>query len=80
MKVVVLRICNAVLYVCTCLLVATGLLMELRLEGRGAAVLGIDREEWGEFHFAVALTFAGLCVVHLILNWNWVVGLPCELN
>jgi hypothetical protein len=75
MKAGVLKACNVALYLATCLLSATGLLLELRLDGRRSAVLGIGREEWGEFHLVVALVFAGLSILHMVLNWNWIVGM-----
>ena len=30
------------------------------------------RDDWGELHFAVALTFVGLALVHSALNWAWI--------
>jgi len=40
---------------------------------RGAQLLlDMDRHEWGEIHFYLALGFLGLLLVHLILHWSWI--------
>lgn len=75
MKKNLLLISNILLYLSGCLLIGTGLLLELRLDEHGSAVAGIDREDWSEFHFIVALIFVGLILLHVILNWAWIAGL-----
>ncbi len=32
----------------------------------------MTRHEWGSIHFYLALLFAILMVVHIILHWNWI--------
>lgn len=72
----VLLVSNVLLYLAGCALAGTGLLLELRLdEGEAAAVAGVGRDEWGEFHFIVALVFLGLILLHVILNWAWIAGM-----
>lgn len=76
MKSLSLRICNACLYLATCLLAGTGLLLELRLDGEdGRRVLWMGRDDWGELHLVIALVFVGLSAAHLAMNWKWVSGL-----
>lgn len=65
---------NAALYLNACAMIATGLLLELRLDDDegSSRLLGLDRDDWGELHFVIALGFAGLALVHLALHWAWI--------
>lgn len=65
---------NAGLYLVSCAMVATGLLLELRLDDDEgpSRLLGLDRDDWGELHFWIALGFAGLALFHLVLHWAWI--------
>ena len=65
---------NATLYLVTCVLIGTGLLLELRLdeEDGAARILGMGQDDWGEIHFVVALGFAAMVVWHLVQNRTWV--------
>lgn len=48
--------------------------------GRGAEHFGeeikelwsMTRHEWGDIHFYLAVIFAVLMVVHIILHWSWI--------
>ncbi len=48
--------------------------------GRGAGEVGeqikdlwsMTRHEWGNIHFCLAVLFAALIVVHIILHWGWI--------
>ena len=71
------------------LLAATGFIMEWRLPpgsggmgpGRGAGregaltMLGMNRHQWGDIHFWIAMTFLILLTLHLFLHWWWIWGL-----
>jgi hypothetical protein len=35
-------------------------------------LLGLGRHDWGDIHFALALVFLGLILVHLVLHWTWI--------
>ena len=74
MKTRILTLGNAALYFATCALIGTGLLLELRMDSEdGAARLfGMGQDDWGEIHFAIALGFVALTILHLLLNWTWV--------
>jgi hypothetical protein len=65
---------NAALYLVTCALAGTGLLLELRMDAEDGAVrlLGMGRDDWGEIHIVIAVTFLALTGFHLLLNWAWI--------
>jgi hypothetical protein len=64
-------ISNAVLYLGFCLLAATGLLMEFRLDDAGASLLGVNRRDWARVHALAALSVLSLVALHLWVNWPW---------
>jgi hypothetical protein len=74
MKSRLLSLANATLYLATCALIGTGLLLELRMdeEDGAARLFGMGQDDWGEIHFAIAIGFAAMTVLHLILNWAWI--------
>lgn len=43
--------------------------------GHGPAdyLLGMNRHDWGDVHFWIALFLLSLLILHLILHWNWIV-------
>jgi hypothetical protein len=65
---------NAALYLAFCALAGTGVLLEMRLDDEDgpAGVMGMGRDDWGEIHIMAAIVFAGLCVLHSVLNWPWI--------
>jgi hypothetical protein len=73
-KTIALAAGNAALYLATCALVGTGLLLELRMDEEDGArrLFGMGADDWGEVHIVVALTFVGLAILHLALNWAWI--------
>lgn len=78
MKLAIRRILNLLLYLSFCAMLGTGLLMAYRLVpgsrgGQGLEVLGWNRHEWGDFHTWIAFLFVALLLVHLGLNWSWLV-------
>ncbi len=69
---------NLALYLVACLTAGTGLLLAYRLpHGAGNAgrfgFLGYGRHEWGDIHTWLAFFGLLLVVVHLALNWPWLV-------
>lgn len=40
--------------------------------GEVKALLGLDRHDWGDIHFVLALLFLILILLHLILHWTWI--------
>jgi hypothetical protein len=70
------KVIDLALYLIACALTGTGLLLAHRLpHGQGYAgrmlFLGYDRHEWGEIHTWLAYVGIFLAVVHLLLNWQW---------
>lgn len=58
-------------------MVGTGMLLSYRLpHGDGTSrplFLGFGRHEWGEIHTWIGFLSVALLVVHLFLNWQWLV-------
>ena len=71
---------NALLYLAFCLLAATGLAMELRLDDSNAMLLGEAKRDWARVHALTALSFLSLTAVHLWVNWPWLRGLLTRLR
>src|SRR5271165_2313566 len=72
------RVLDLVLYLVACVTAGTGLLLAYRLpHGAGNAsrvvFLGYGRHEWGDIHTWLAYFGLLLVVVHLALNWQWLV-------
>lgn len=57
-------------------LVSTGLLLVFELPpGSGhASIWGLDRHQWGDVHFWIAMTMLGIITVHLSLHWKWILA------
>ena len=74
MKSRLLSLANAALYLATCALIGTGLMLELRMDAEDGAVrlFGMGQDDWREIHFAIAIGFAAMTVLHLLLNWAWI--------
>src|SRR6516164_6171324 len=71
------------LYLIACALTGTGLLLAYRLpHGQGHAgrilFLGYGRHAWGEIHTWLAYVTISLAVVHLLLNWQWLVKIAAS--
>jgi hypothetical protein len=78
MKLALRRLLNLLLYLSFCVMVGTGLMMAYRLipgsrGGQGLEILGWNRHQWGDLHRWVSYGFVALIVVHLALNWSWLV-------
>jgi len=55
-------------------LISTGFLIYLVLPAGsgGASVWGMNRHEWGDIHFWIAMAFIALIAIHFILHLDWV--------
>jgi hypothetical protein len=73
-KPILLSLANATLYLVTCTVIGTGLLLELRMDEEDGEIrlLGMGRDDWGEVHLAAAIGFVALTALHLVLNWAWI--------
>ena len=72
------KVLDLALYLVACTLTGTGLLLAYRLphgQGPGERMLflGYGRHEWGDIHTWLAYVAIFLVVVHLLLNWTWLV-------
>ena len=72
------RVLDLALYMVACVTAGTGLLLAYRLpHGAGNAgrvvFFGYGRHEWGDIHTWLAYLGIILVVVHLALNWQWLV-------
>ena len=71
------------LYLVSCALLGTGLLLAYRFPhghgaGRMATFLGYARHEWGTIHTSLAWVAIFLVVFHLIWNREWVVKIAAS--
>jgi hypothetical protein len=57
-------------------LAASGALIHYTLppgSGHFRTLWGLDRHQWGDLHFWIAIVLVGLMVLHVYLHWSWVV-------
>lgn len=69
---------DAIAFVGIVLITATGLLMHYILppgSGHFMELWGMDRHEWGQIHFWIAVGLLGILALHLILHWRWVISM-----
>jgi hypothetical protein len=43
-------------------------------------LLSMDRHQWGDIHFYLAVIFAVLMLIHIILHWTWIKGYVRSLH
>lgn len=70
------RVLNALLWLTSCALAGTGLLLAFRLPpgsrgGAGLSAMGMTRHEWGDWHTWIGYAFLALTALHLALHWRW---------
>ena len=65
---------NALSLMVFALMISTGMLLKFVLPPRSGHVVywGLERHEWGQIHFYIALAFLILLILHLILHWSWI--------
>jgi hypothetical protein len=71
-----MRVTNLLLYLSFCGLIGTGALIHWKLVpgsagGHGLTVLDMNRHEWGDIHFWLAVICVSATFAHLALNWLW---------
>lgn len=76
MKLWMNRVLDFLLWLAFCLMLATGFILRFRLPpgsqgGRGLAVLGLDRHDWGDLHTWLGYAVCVMVVTHLALHWCW---------
>jgi len=66
---------DAVAFAAFVLLASTGILVRYVLpagSGRFRALWGMDRHEWGQWHFWIAVALMSALALHLLLHWRWI--------
>lgn len=48
-------------------------------QGTGRTFLLLQRNVWVDLHAWIAVTIIGIILVHMILNWNWLVGVSKKI-
>jgi cytochrome b subunit of formate dehydrogenase len=67
-------LCDVIAFVCFVALAVTGIVIHTELPpGSGGMTLwGMTRHEWGHLHLLLAITFAAVMAVHLLLHRRWI--------
>ena len=70
-------IIDFILFIILINLAATGALIHFVLPhgSRHITLWGMNRHDWGEVHFWLAVSMIILMLVHIILHWGWIVSL-----
>lgn len=66
---------DLVAFVAFAFLTTTGILTRYLLppgSGRWATLWGLNRHQWGDLHFWVAVVLLGVLAIHLVLHWRWI--------
>ena len=71
-------IIDSIAFVILMVMTSTGLLMRYYLPpglcDKRHTMLGLQRHEWGDLHFWLAIAFFSLMALHIFLHWRWIVG------
>ncbi|MFO7603877.1 MAG: DUF4405 domain-containing protein [Gammaproteobacteria bacterium] len=71
-------IVDVLAFVAFALMTSTGVLLHYLLppgSGRFSSLWDLNRHAWGEIHYWVSVALFVLLVIHLLLNWRWIVGM-----
>jgi len=66
---------DAVAFAAFVLLTSTGVVMSYILppgSGRFSILWGMDRHEWGQLHFWIAVVLMAALGLHLLFHWRWI--------
>lgn len=67
---------DIVAFVSFVFLISTGFLIRYVLppgSGHFSMLWGMDRHEWGQLHFLIAVVLIVFIALHLLLHWQWIV-------
>lgn len=71
-------IIDAAAFILLAFMTTTGLIMKYNLPAglcyKKHMIWGMQRHEWGDVHFWLAVAFFSLMAVHLFLHWRWIVS------
>lgn len=65
-------------FICFVFLVSTGLILFYNLpkgSGHSNTIWNLERHEWGNIHFWIAVSFLLILALHFVLHWKWIVSL-----
>ena len=70
---------NGLMFVDICSIAMIGLIMAFvvppaRGPDTSKVFLGLHRHQWGDFHLYLSLFLLALLVLHLWLNWTWILS------
>ncbi|SMF15072.1 protein of unknown function [Alteromonadaceae bacterium Bs31] len=77
-KVKINFITDIIAFICFVFLLSTGVIMKYQLPPRSGGWLniwGLNRHDWGDIHFYLAMVFLSVIAFHLIMHWKWIVSL-----
>ncbi|MDA3923656.1 MAG: DUF4405 domain-containing protein [Kiritimatiellae bacterium] len=80
------RYVDILMYALFCFITGSGLLIGYRLApcsrggDHGQTLLGMSRHEWGEWHLWAAYAVITLLIVHLILNFKFIINVVVSKN
>lgn len=77
-KVKINFITDIIAFACFVFLLSTGVMMKYQLPPRTGGWLniwGLNRHDWGDIHFWLALVFLSVIAFHVVLHWKWIVSL-----
>ena len=69
---------DVVAFVAFVLLTSTGVLVHYVLppgSGQFSILWGMNRHEWGQLHYWIAIVMMGSLGLHLLLHWRWVAAM-----
>lgn len=75
-KAQLLFVTDAVAFACFIFLISSGLIIRYLLppgSGRWASLWSMNRHQWGDVHFWLAMLFLTVIGIHLAMHWRWVV-------
>ena len=65
-------------FICFVFLISTGIILYYSLpkgSGHSNTIWNLDRHEWGNIHFWIAVLFLLILALHFVLHWKWIVSL-----
>lgn len=69
---------DTIAFICFVLLVSTGVILYYNLpkgSGHYNTIWTLDRHQWGDIHFWIAVIFLVVLAFHVFLHWRWIVSL-----
>ena len=66
---------DLVAFICFVFLTSTGVIMAFLLppgSGKHSTIWNMDRHQWGDIHFWLAVVFLTILAFHLFMHWKWI--------